>query len=86
MTSAMADFDVNSAIFRVLGRIQGGPVSTGLGPESRRMAELLMNSAIPSEGSMRTSWPGLRNLCCANLGDSRPRRQRIRSLRDNQFT
>ena len=25
------------------------------------MAELLMNSAIPSEGSMRTSWPALRN-------------------------
>ena len=42
-----------------------------------------MNSAIPSEGPIRTSWPALRNPCCANLGDSRPRRQRIRSLRDN---
>ena len=29
------------------------------------MAELLMNSAIPSEGSMRTSWPRLRNRRCA---------------------
>ena len=27
-----------------------------------KMAELLMNSAIPGEGSMRTSWPALRNV------------------------
>ena len=26
-----------------------------------RLAELLMNSAVPSEGLMRTSWPSLRN-------------------------
>ena len=44
-----------------------------------------MKSAIPSEGPMRTSWPALRNPCCANLGDSRPRRQRIHSLRDNRI-
>ena len=30
------------------------------------MAELLMNSAIPSEGAMQTRWPALRNLCWAN--------------------
>ena len=47
------------------------------GPEHRRergaartvdrMAELLMNSAIPSEGSMRTSWPAL---CNGYLGEA----------------
>ena len=31
------------------------------------MAELLMKSAIPSEGPIRTSSPALRNLGCANL-------------------
>ena len=32
------------------------------------LAELLMNSAIPSEGSMRTSCPALRNGHWANHG------------------
>ena len=50
------------------------------------MAEFISKSAIPSEGSMQTSWPALRNLCCPNLDDSRPRRQRIRSLRDNRHS
>ena len=31
-----------------------------------RMAELLMKSAIPNEGSIRTSWPALRNDGWAN--------------------
>ena len=30
------------------------------------MADFLVNSAVPSEGSMRTSWPALRNGYCAN--------------------
>ena len=41
--------------------------STGLARIGGRMAELLMNSAIPSQGSMRASWTALRNGCCANL-------------------
>ena len=45
----------------------GTTVSADLGRIAVRMAELLMNSAIPSEGSMRTSWPALRKPCCANL-------------------
>ena len=31
------------------------------------MANFSVNSAIPSEGSMRTSWPRLRNSYYANL-------------------
>ena len=41
-------------------------VSADLGRVAVRMAELLMNSAIPSEGSIRTSSPALRNPCCVN--------------------
>ena len=48
------------------GRELGADASTALGRTAVKMAELLMNSAIPSEGSMRTSWPALRNPCCAN--------------------
>ena len=40
--------------------------STGLARIGGRMAELLMKSAIPSEGTIRTSWPALRNPYCAN--------------------
>ena len=39
----------------------GATLNTALGRTAGKMAELLMNSAIPSEGSMRTSWPRLRN-------------------------
>ena len=66
----MADFLPKSAIFRTLRSGSGVAVSTVQGRIVVRMAELLMNSAIPSEGSMQTSWPALRNSCCANLGDS----------------
>ena len=34
------------------------------------MADLYLNSAIPSEGSMQTSWPALHNNCCAVQEDS----------------
>ena len=40
--------------------------STVVGRTARRMAELLTNSAIPSEGSMRTSCLALRNGYWAN--------------------
>ena len=42
-------------------------IKYGVGGMNDQMAELLMNSAIPSEGSMRTSWPRLRNSYYANL-------------------
>ena len=44
----------------------GATVSTALGRKVGKMAELLMNSTIPSEGSMRASWPRLRNRGYAN--------------------
>ena len=45
----MADFTRKSAIFRALGSIQSGTVSRVLGRIAVNVAELLMNSAIPSE-------------------------------------
>ena len=63
---SMADFQVKSAIFRGPGPELGAATSTALGRIGGNMAELLMNSAIPSEGSMRTSCPALRNGYCAN--------------------
>ena len=62
----MADFDRKSAIFGALAPKLGATGSTALRRIAVRMAELLMNSAIPSEGSMQTSWPALRNQCYAN--------------------
>ena len=62
----MADFSVKSAIFGRPGPELGAAASTALARIGSEMAELLMNSAIPSEGPMRTSWPALRNPCCAN--------------------
>ena len=47
--------------------VTAAAASTALGRIAVKMADLLMNSAIPSEGSMRTSWPALRKPCCANL-------------------
>ena len=48
----------------------GATLSTALVRIIIKMAELLMNSAIPSEGSMRTSCLVLRNGYCANqMGD-----------------
>ena len=41
--------------------------STVVGRIDGEMAEFIRNSAIPSEGSMQTSWPALRNNCCAHL-------------------
>ena len=48
------------------GPASDATVSTALGRIVVKMAELLMNSAIPSEGSMRASWPRLRNSYYAN--------------------
>ena len=44
----------------------GATLSTALVRIVVEMAELLMNSAIPSEGPIRTSSPELRNPYCAN--------------------
>ena len=66
MHNSMADFDVKSAIELCPGPELGTTVSADLGRIAVRMAELLMKSAIPSEGPIRTSWPALRNPCCAN--------------------
>ena len=44
-----------------LGPKLGTTTSMSLGRIAVKMAELLMSSAIPSEGSMPTSWPALRN-------------------------
>ena len=52
--------------FSRLGTLQQMAVSTALGRVGGKMAELLMKSAISSEGSMRTSRAALRNGCCAN--------------------
>ena len=52
--------------FSCHGPVAVAAVSTELGRTVVRMAELLMKSAIPSEGSMRTSCPALRNGGCAN--------------------
>ena len=57
----MADFRVKSVIFHALDWLPRLPQARSQRPHYSRMAELLMNSAIPSEGSMRTSWPALRN-------------------------
>ena len=63
----MADFALKSAIFRAPGLLRAPPQARHWGRVVVKMAELLMNSAIPSEGSMQTSWPALRNNCCAPL-------------------
>ena len=42
--------------------------SAGQHQISGQMAELLMNSAVPGEAPMRTSWPALRNWGYTNLG------------------
>ena len=42
-----------------------GAPGLGQGQTIGRLAELLMKSAIPNEGPIRTSWPALRNLRCA---------------------
>ena len=62
----MADFERKSAIFHTLRPALEHAANTELKRISGEMAELLMNSAIPSEGSMRTSWPRLRNSYCMN--------------------
>ena len=62
----MADFHMKSAIFQALARSQIAAVSTAQGSVAPKMAELLMNPAIPSEESMRTSWAALRNGYYAN--------------------
>ena len=49
-----------------LGPKLGATTSTSLGRIAVKMAELPMNSAKPSEGSMRTSCPALRNGHYAN--------------------
>ena len=49
------------------GLLRAPPQARHWGRVVVKMAELLMNSAIPSEGSMQTSWPALRNNCCAPL-------------------
>ena len=51
-----------------LGRSRRLPQARRWGRIVGTMAELLMNSAIPSEGSIRTSWPALRNGYWANQG------------------
>ena len=52
------------------------------GPLVMHQESRLTISAIEPEAAVLAQM-GLRNLCYADLGDSRPRRQRIRSLRDN---
>ena len=62
---ATADFRYKSAIFCA----RGVPAdATSAEPErgAPEMAEFISNSAIPSEGSIRTSWPALRNGDYAN--------------------
>ena len=53
--------------FPTLGRFHPLLQARREGWTGGQMAELLMNSAIPSEGSMRASWPKLPNRRCANL-------------------
>ena len=62
----MSDFTYKSAIFRAPGRGLAPPQARRWGRVGGKMAELLMKSAIPSEGPIRTSWPALRNPCCVN--------------------
>ena len=62
----MADFERKSAIFHTLRPALEHAANTELKRISGEMAELLMKSAIPSEGLIRTSWPALRNPCCVN--------------------
>ena len=64
---AMADFERKSAIFHTLRPALEPAANTELKRISGEMADLIPNSAIPSEGSMRTSWPRLRNSYYANL-------------------
>ena len=52
--------------FSRLGPELDPAASTAFGRTEGKMGDLLMNSAMPSEGSMRTSWPALRNGCYAN--------------------
>ena len=54
---AMADFRYKSANFRPLTRCCAPRQARRRIQIVVNMAELLMNSAMPSEGSMRTSWP-----------------------------
>ena len=68
--------------------VTAAAASTALGRIAVKMADLLMNSAIPSEGSMRTSWPRLRNSGCASIGkldlrsdEQQQRRRRIADTR-----
>ena len=37
-------------------------------------AEFIGNSAVPSEGSMRTSWPALHNGCCRDQSRAEAKR------------
>ena len=70
----MADFGDKSAIGPCFGADLAAAASSALwGGSAVKWQSLPMNSAIPSEGSMQTSWHALRNQCCANLGGSRPR-------------
>ena len=62
----MADFQVKSAIFNALGRSPPPLQAHSQRPFDVGMAEFISNSAMPSEGSIRTSWPALRNDTCAN--------------------
>ena len=55
MTSAMADFGTKSAIFRARVLRWAARQARRWGRIAGQMADLLMNSAIPSEGSMQTS-------------------------------
>ena len=50
--------------FSYLGPEVDAAVSTALELIGGKMAEFISNSAIPREGSMRTSWPALRNRRC----------------------
>ena len=52
--------------FSYLGPEVDAAVSTALELIGGKMAEFISNSAIPREGSMRTSWPALRNPYYAN--------------------
>ena len=60
----LADLAGKFAIFSALGRSWAPPQARRGGRPVVKMAELLMNSAIPSEGSTQTSWPALRNKRC----------------------
>ena len=66
-TPKVADFSVKSATFHAWGQGWARPQARQPGRIDGKMAELLMNSAIPSGGPMRTSWPKLRNSYYANL-------------------